>query len=223
LTIRYPLGRAAGRPHQVDAVWLTTALPAAIALSFALILIPSVFIDDAAITLRYVERLVAGQGFTYNDHEHVLGASNPLYTLVLAALHWCGMPLAPLVTALGVAPFVATVALSAYLVTRLVHPWAGLTAGALLACDRYFSYQALCGMESSLAACLGLAVLVSLWHEEDMLAGFFLGLAVWNKLDAGLLAVPVAGACLVTRRQWPWTLSVTSAAMVLPWLIFATW
>jgi hypothetical protein len=31
---------------------------------------PNVLTDNAAISFRYVDRIVAGHGFTYNDHEH---------------------------------------------------------------------------------------------------------------------------------------------------------
>src|SRR5215471_12147856 len=59
---------------------------AAYAVCLAVLSPANVLADDAAISFRYVERLVAGHGFTYNDHEHVQGASNPLYTLVLVAI-----------------------------------------------------------------------------------------------------------------------------------------
>jgi arabinofuranosyltransferase len=54
---------------------------------------PNVLTDVAVISFRYADRIVAGHGFTYNDHEHVQGASNPLYTLLLAILHGAGMDL----------------------------------------------------------------------------------------------------------------------------------
>src|SRR5690349_13105104 len=41
---------------------------------------PALALDDAAISFRYAERLATGKGLTYNDGEHVLGASSGLHT-----------------------------------------------------------------------------------------------------------------------------------------------
>ena len=43
-------------------------------------------IDDAFITFRYSQNLLAGQGFVYNPGERVLGTTTPVYGLLLAAL-----------------------------------------------------------------------------------------------------------------------------------------
>lgn len=48
--------------------------------------------DDPYITYRYAENLAAGNGFVYNINsigsERVLSTTTPLYTMLLAALHW---------------------------------------------------------------------------------------------------------------------------------------
>lgn len=46
--------------------------------------------DDAYITFRYVENLVAGDGFVYNKGEHVLGTTTPLFTLLLSIVRVLG-------------------------------------------------------------------------------------------------------------------------------------
>ena len=43
-------------------------------------------IDDSYITFRYSQNILAGNGFTYNSGEHVLGTTTPLYTLILTAV-----------------------------------------------------------------------------------------------------------------------------------------
>jgi len=48
--------------------------------------LPDGLFDDAYITFRYAARLAAGEGFTYNDGEQVLGTTSPLLTLILAIL-----------------------------------------------------------------------------------------------------------------------------------------
>jgi len=43
-------------------------------------------IDDAFITFRYSQNLLAGEGLVYNPGERVLGTTTPIYALLLAAL-----------------------------------------------------------------------------------------------------------------------------------------
>jgi len=40
--------------------------------------------DDALITFRYAENLIAGHGFVYNSGEKVLGTTTPLFTFILS-------------------------------------------------------------------------------------------------------------------------------------------
>src|SRR5205085_1386010 len=150
----------------------------------------NVLLDDAAITFRYVERIVHGYGFNYNSHEHVLGTSNPLYTLLLALLTYAGLDVETAARALAVVLFICSALLALHL-TKLLSGsrLAGVLAGLLLVTDTYYRYQSLSGMESVLAVFLGLLVVLSVLKGWDTAAGIFLGLAVWNKLDAGMLAL----------------------------------
>src|SRR5215208_6707822 len=71
--------------------YISMLLLGALAAVVGFALQPNVLVDDAAISFRYADRIVAGHGFTYNDHERVLGASNPLWTLLLSLLHAVGI------------------------------------------------------------------------------------------------------------------------------------
>lgn len=53
-------------------------------LAAAWVIKPHILVDDAAISFRYAKRFGQGLGLSYNDHERVMGFSNPLYTLILA-------------------------------------------------------------------------------------------------------------------------------------------
>src|SRR4029077_2058138 len=48
-----------------------------------------------------------------------------------------------------------------------------------------------------------------------------LGLALWNKLDAGLLAIALLIAYLAILRRPPWRIITTSALVLSPWLLFS--
>jgi hypothetical protein len=200
------------------AALLLAAYAAALGIAFA----PHLLGDDAAITFRYAERIAAGKGFSYNDHERVLGASNALYVLVLAGIVRLGLAPETAARVLGLAVFVAGILMAARLTARLSTLGAGLLAGALLAADDFFRELTLCGMESGVAVLLGLFVVDALASGREALAGFLLGLALWNKLDAALLAAALAGATLLVARRFPYRTAGAAFLTVLPWWIFAS-
>ena len=49
-----------------------------------------------------------------------------------------------------------------------------------------------------------------------------LGLALINKLDAGMLAVAVAGTYLVVLRKPPWRVIGAAVVVFTPWMLVAT-
>lgn len=188
----------------------------------AINLAPNILGDDAAITFRYVERIIIdGRGFTYNDHEHVQGASSPLYTLILAAIHYFGVDIENAAFAMGLVLFIASVLLAFYLASNISNQWGGLLAGFALASDGFYRYQALSGMESVLSVVLGLLTVSAILKNRPVLTGIFLGLAIWNKLDAGLLALAVGIVWLFVYRKFPYKIACISLLVVLPWFLFA--
>ncbi len=207
-------------------IWLWAAGLLALAGSataLALATRPVMLVDDAAITFRYAERIAAGKGFTYNDHERVLGASNPLYTLILASCSLAGMDIETAARVLGVALFAGSIVLAALIAAQLSSLPGGLAAGFLLACHPFFRNLALGGMESGLAAFLGLLVVLALLFDWQATAAVCLGLAMWNKLDAGMLALAIVAAWIVVRRSLPLKIAAISALVALPWFSFALW
>ena len=76
----------------VRVVTNTSLVPLAV-LGLMLALTRSAGIDDAYISYRYAEQLVAGHGLVFNPGERVEGMSNALWTLLLAGLNMLGMPL----------------------------------------------------------------------------------------------------------------------------------
>ncbi|MCC5952418.1 MAG: hypothetical protein JJU45_10035 [Acidimicrobiia bacterium] len=215
-----------GRDRLLSALWRHRNLVLAgfvfvLGAAVAVRIRPIILYDDAAITARYVERMVAGQGWTYNPGDRTNGASAPLFTLVLAAVHALGIEVIAAIRLVVTFSYAATVALVAYLGARV----AGLAAGALAALFLLawvdFSTQGLSGMESPFAAALGLAAIVALSHGSPTWAGVFLGLAVVNKLDAGALALAVALAVLLVQRRFPWRTAWVSAVVAAPWFLFS--
>ena len=177
--------------------------------------------DDAAIGLRVLERIADGRVFTYNDDERVLGASNPLWTLLVAQGPKVRLPVEGADWLLGLVCFV----LAAMLATRLVDGGSGFVAALLVALTLpatvLWQTQALSGLEVPLAAVLGLAALLAVRASRDLLAGILLGLALWNKLDALAVVVAVIVAMRLTHGRWPWRTTVAALVVAAPWFLFA--
>ncbi len=184
---------------------------------------PAIPLDDAAISFRYAERLATGRGFTYNDHERVLGASNPLYVLVLAAPIRLGLSVDHAAATVGTASYVACMALVVLLGARFGGVAGGIAAGAILGLDPFFRYQALSGMEVGLAAALGLGAIAAAASGRLAMAGVVAGLAVWNKLDGAAVVAAVGLADAVHRRRVPFRFLAAAGATCLPWLAWASW
>ena len=49
--------------------------------------------DDAYITFRHINQLLAGNGLTYNTLEHVEGFTHPLWAVLLCGFGWLGAPI----------------------------------------------------------------------------------------------------------------------------------
>ena len=182
---------------------------------------PGVLYDDAAITMRYAWRIGHGYGWTYNDLDRTNGASAPLYTMILAVLG-VGLDLPPAARAFGVLCYATAVALATFLAQRIAGMVAAVFAALFLLTWIDFQFQSLSGMESALSAVIGLAVIIALLEDRDGWAGVLLGLALINKLDAGMLLVAVAGCYLLLLRRPPWRVLGACVIVFTPWMLLAT-
>jgi hypothetical protein len=176
-------------------------LLAALAALFAIALVRAVQLawicDDAFISLRYAENLVAGHGLVYNPGERVEGYTNLLWTLGLAALLRAGVD--P-IRAAEVPGLVAWAALALVLAAESWRRSRGpgraflpLAAALVLVCDD-FQVWATGGLETSLFALLGVAGLLATRDApgspaRPWLAGSLLALAVLTRPDGLLFAL----------------------------------
>lgn len=114
-------------------------------------------VDDAYISFRYVDNLVAGHGLVWNLGERVEGFSNFLWVVLLAPFAAFVDDLTAPAQGLGLVFGCATVALSLAALRRLLavrSVVAAALAGGLLASSGYVSAWAVSGLESSLHALL---------------------------------------------------------------------
>jgi len=128
--------------------------------------------DDQMISMRYARNLVDGHGLVWNPGERVEGYSNPLWTLVMAAVHL--LPLADAHMAIPVKllnwGLACVVLLLSERALRHLLPKPGLALLALLltlAVDLDVVYWSANGFETTLLTALFLLVVVRLLHEWE--------------------------------------------------------
>lgn len=196
-------------------------------------------IDDSYITYRYVRNILAGNGFTYNPGERVLGTTTPLYTFLLSGIgFFSGGEQAPLpqisllVNALADG---VTCLLLLRLGRKLGFPLAGVATALVWAIAPFSVTFAIGGLETSLYVLL-LTATVLTYLEQKLVAAAFLGaLALLTRPDALILLGPLAvdrvlelsgigarlGLAPRQPRGTPWKELVAFGVPVLLWLAFS--
>jgi arabinofuranosyltransferase len=160
--------------------------------------------DDAYITYRYVDNLVAGKGLVYNSGVHVFGASTPLYILWLAGLKLLapGTPTPDLAVHLNFIFYLASAFGLCLLLRRLLDSW---TLAAVLA---------------GIFALFPDILLVSTSGMESL---FFTALLIWSlwALNEGRWTTSsvLAGLSVMVRPEGV----LVAGLVLLAWLFFRTW
>lgn len=181
--------------------------------------------DDALITIRYAEHLLAGHGLVYNPGDATLGTTTPLWALLLAAVGGLGVPMTAAASWIGVAATGWAASSTTLFLRRRGEAWtAQLLAAGLVATSPMILHWAGSGMETALYVAL---LATFLWvHEAGWLRtlGFVGGAMVLTRPDAGLVLAAAATLECVRRRTARPLLAVLPgfAVMVVPWLVGAT-
>ena len=178
--------------------------------------------EDFLITLRISENLAEGRGFGYNAGSAVLGTTTPLYCLMLAVLHWLGMPAAHLGKLANIAADGAVCVLLYRLARAIRRPELGPVAAAIYAFSPPNITWAISGMETALVTMAGVAAFTALAERRPLACSVWCAVLTLLRLD-GLLVVLVAAPFLVRqhRRAAGRCLGVY-LVLVAPWLLYAT-
>ena len=157
--------------------------------------------DDAFISLRYVERWLAGDGLTWTDGPPVEGYSNFLWVLLTAVVGATGLDLLLAGRIVAVACGVGTIAALAWPLAR-AQPAGGWVAGLAVALSTSTVLWIPGGLEQPLVALLMALTLAGLGHglsQPTVTVRTVLGPAIalallcWTRPDSPVL---VAGVCL---------------------------
>lgn len=179
-------------------------------------------IDDAYITFRYSENLVAGHGLVFNAGEWVLGTTSALMALLVAVGIALGMSAATSAWLMSMAAIAVLVFIVEQLAREALPPWSALAVATAFATHPALAYVANSGMETalSMAAVYGAFALALRGHGR--LAGLSAGLATLLRPDGVVVvALLLAWSALRDRRQW---LAVAlCAALVVTPAALAAW
>lgn len=199
------------RPYLAAAVFASLA---AMALARAWIT------DDAFITFRVVEQLLAGHGPVYNVGERVQVFTHPLWFMVLAAWAGTGASLFPGAAILSLGIFVA--GLVALFVAFRDKPLALVAAGlAMLLCRAVVDF-ATSGLETPLTFALACAAAWALRTGRIPLALAALAAMPLNRLDLLPWVLPFAWIAGRRSRGGPFAAFAIVAAPAAAWLAFST-
>ena len=185
--------------------------------------------DDAEISYRVVENVVAGHGPVFNRDERVMVFTHPLWLGCLAALrlltrlhaHWCA-------AALGLACSLATLLSLRQLLER-AGPGAHFSFAVFVALAAtsftFLAYQT-SGLENSLTHLLLLLAARAFVAGDGRQTSIWVWLGLLNRLDQGLLLLPLMAAAAL--GQWrtegflrTLRLQATAALPLLCWELFS--
>jgi len=195
-------------------------------------------LDDAWIHQVYARNLAQTGVWAFVPGRPSAGSTSPLYTLLLAAGYWLGVPFLAWTALLGIAALsgagLIAARLGAQLATRLAlrMPGAGLWSGLAVVLAWHMVWAGASGMETMLFGALTLGMVALAWREPDAVdrsdaallrRGGVLGLlgaaAMLTRPEgAGLLGL-LGGLMWIARPQGSWRgVLLWSVGVGLGWL-----
>lgn len=178
--------------------------------------------DDALITFRYADHLAAGNGFVYNEGEHVLGTTTPIFTLCLAALRIVHVsPFAgALLLNLAAECVIAMIFWSLFSTTSPGVRWIPV---ALYLISPDALQWSLSGMETEFSIACILAGFYFAARDSWKAAFAWGAFATLVRIDGAAVLIALTAAYVVRRGRLPLVPWAVAAAVLLPWTLFAFW
>lgn len=184
------------------------------------LLLGSMAIDDPYVTYRYARNVRSGQGLVYNQDEHVLSTTAPLYALLLAggALFTSNLP--ALSNWLSVLALFAGGCFLYLLCGHFGRRWAGWVAGALFISAPLLWLSL--GFEAAFYLALVLGAFYLYFEDRLVVTALLLALAVMTRGDGILPAVVLGLHYVATRRRIPWRALGVYLVLCTPFFLYLT-
>jgi len=141
--------------------------------------------------------------------------------MLVPAAAW-GLDLQRVAFVAATAADLVTIAATAVLIAEAGYPRAALIAAATLAVSPAFLEYSVSGMETSLYVALIMAALWASTHRREWVTGLMVGLVALCRPEGGLLGAAVCGTLLRRSPRSAGRVALVAAAVVLPWVVFAS-
>lgn len=180
--------------------------------------------DDALITYRYAENLVAGNGLVYNLGEKVLGTTTPLLTLLISLAVSLGIAAKTFAPLLNVLCDALTAILIVFLFrNHFNRPFFGFFVAFIYAVFPTPWIWSISGMEVAMYGFCILASLYAFLGKRFSLSFLFLGCALLTRIDALVLLIAILMIAVLSKQKLGWRPWVTLLLVLGPWLLISTW
>lgn len=141
--------------------------------------------DDAYITFRYARNLVDGKGFVYNPGERVLGITNPLYGLMIAAGMLFGIDPVIFSKVVGLAGFLVIGLAGWKFLKKTYGDLAAYAFVLMLSVDHYTARWFMSGMETAVFSSLVFVSCTLFLEGKELPAGILAGLSIFVRPEGG--------------------------------------
>ncbi len=177
-------------------------------------------LEDALITFRYVENIVAGEGFVFNKGEHVLGTTTPLWTLLLSATSLLGgMDVFVTSKVLGILLDSATLGLMFLILSRINFILCTIFT-ALFVSSPFIAPIAVSGMETPLVL-FTMALAFTGLMRKNVWFSVGLALLILTRIDGIMFAGVLLLFGFIKDRMWTAKQIGIVVLITLPWFIFS--
>jgi hypothetical protein len=177
-------------------------------------------LEDALISFRYAENLAAGRGFVYNEGEHVIGTTSPLWTLLLASVKFAGLNVITASKLLGILFESLTLFLIIAVVRMSATSFSAMAAAVFIAFSPDIVSISVSGMETSLLLCC-MAVALLGYVQKNLLLPFGLALTIMTRIDGVVFAGCLLGGLLCVNARFSVRAVLYTALLLVPWFAFA--
>ena len=174
--------------------------------------------DDPFVTYRYARNISRGYGLVYNQGEHVLSTTAPLYALLLAGGALLIDDLPALSNWLNIIALFAGGCFIYLLCREFRYKWMGLIA-AMLFITSPLLWLSL-GFESSFYLVLVLGAFYFYFRDQLLITAALLALALLTRGDGIIPAAVLNLHYFVTRHRFPWQAVAVYLALSAPLLIY---
>jgi hypothetical protein len=188
-------------------------------------LLGEIILDDSFITYRFAKNLVEHGQFVFNPGEQVLATSTPLFALLLTPFYLLKLDLfyaAPIINMV----LEGLIAYFAFIVIKRIFPHYPILILVIFIVFFFSDSRELrsstAGMETSLYVLLILVIVWLALKESWLWVGITGGLLFLTRPDGVVIVAVVFLYHFLLKRKLPLRSAIGFAAMVSPWLIFAT-